>query len=91
MPYFPASQRYSLPWRAIEMRRQREMLAHAAEVPASLGSPTPTVSSRSYRRIDGGPPASDLTRPVTGQGGFGAQGGDPRRRVDMDLSTCVNR
>ncbi|RDH76695.1 aminotransferase class I/II-fold pyridoxal phosphate-dependent enzyme [Mycolicibacterium moriokaense] len=60
MPYFPASQRYSLPYRAIEMRRQR------AEKLAALSS----------RRSDNG---------------FGAQGGDPRRGVDMDLSTCVNR
>src|ERR1700704_871897 len=91
MPHFPASQRYALPWRAIEMRRQREMLAHTAEVPASPGSPTATASSRSDRRIDDSPPASDLTRPVTDQGGFGAQGGDPSRVVNMDLSTCVNR
>ena len=91
MPYFPASQRYALPWRAIEMRRQREMLAHATEVPASLGSPTAVASRRSDRRVDDRLPASDLTRPVADQGGFGAQGGDPRRGVDMDLSTCVNR
>ena len=55
MPYFPASQRYARPWRAIEMRRQREMLVHAAEVPASLGSPTAVASSRSDRRVDDGP------------------------------------
>jgi len=49
------------------------------------------ASRRSGRRVDDGPSASDRTRPVTDQGGFGAQGGDPRRGVDMDLSTCVNR
>jgi histidinol-phosphate/aromatic aminotransferase/cobyric acid decarboxylase-like protein len=61
MPYFPASQRYALPYRAIEMRRRREELAQKAAV-------EPVVTD-----------------------GFGAQGGDPARGVDMDLSTCVNR
>src|ERR1700754_4484730 len=56
MPFFPASQRYALPYRAIEMRRQ-----------AALARKTAT--------------------PVD----FGAQGGDPSRGVDIDLSTCVNR
>lgn len=60
MPHFPASQRYALPYRAIEMRRRREELAQ----------PRPPT------------PAPDP---------FGAQGGDPARGVDMDLSTCVNR
>jgi histidinol-phosphate/aromatic aminotransferase/cobyric acid decarboxylase-like protein len=82
MPYFPASQRYALPWRAIEMRRQREMFAHAAEAPSA---------GPLDRRIDDRPPASRLSRPIADQSSFGAQGGDPRRGVDMDLSTCVNR
>ena len=91
MPYFPASQRYALPWRSIEMRRQKEMSAAAAEVPVSLGTPAAAASSQSDPRPHTGPPASELTRPETAQDGFGAQGGDPRRGVDMDLSTCVNR
>jgi histidinol-phosphate/aromatic aminotransferase/cobyric acid decarboxylase-like protein len=91
MPYFPATQRYALPYRAIEMRRQRETLAHTAELPATLGSPTALAPSRSDGHVDDRPPACDLIGSVIGQGGFGAQGGDPSRRVDMDLSTCVNR
>jgi histidinol-phosphate/aromatic aminotransferase/cobyric acid decarboxylase-like protein len=59
MPFFPASQRYSLPYRAIEMRRVRQAKLAAQQ--------------------------------RTSEAGFGAQGGDPRRGVDMDLSTCVNR
>ena len=59
MPFFPASQRYSLPYRAIEMRRVRQAKLAAQRRPSEAG--------------------------------FGAQGGDPRRGVDMDLSTCVNR
>lgn len=91
MPYFPASQRYALPYRAIEMRRQREMLAHPTEAPVSHGPPTPTASSCSDRHSDDSPRASRPTKPATDQGEFGAQGGDPERGVDMDLSTCVNR
>lgn len=30
MPYFPASQRFALPYRAVEMRRRRELLSAAA-------------------------------------------------------------
>jgi histidinol-phosphate aminotransferase len=80
-----------MPYRAIAMRRERDMLLHAAEVAARPGSLTVVASSRPDRRIDDGPPATNLTRPVTDEGGFGAQGGDPRRGVDIDLSTCVNR
>lgn len=70
MPYFPASQRYSLPYRAIEMRRERAL------------------------KLAGGAPTSDqrgVARESRNDGGFGVQGGDPCRGVDMDLSTCVNR
>jgi histidinol-phosphate/aromatic aminotransferase/cobyric acid decarboxylase-like protein len=67
MPHFPASKRYELPYRAIEMRR-RTALARPTEPP---------------------PPAP--AAPASGGGDFGAQGGDPSRGVDMDLSTCVNR
>ncbi|MGY4651626.1 aminotransferase class I/II-fold pyridoxal phosphate-dependent enzyme [Mycobacterium sp. URHB0021] len=56
MPFFPASQRYALPYRAIEMRRQAALARNTAA------------------HVD-----------------FGAQGGDPSRGVDIDLSTCVNR
>jgi hypothetical protein len=90
MPYFPASQRYALPYRAIAMRRERDMLLQAAEAAASLESPTVLASSRSDRRVNGGPAASNL-KLVADEDGFGAQGGDPGRGVDMDLSTCVNR
>ena len=61
MPYFPASMRYALPYRAVEMRRRREQLALTHVIP--IRPPDP----------------------------FGAQGGDPARGVDLDLSTCVNR
>ncbi|MCW2556986.1 MAG: hypothetical protein JWP55_950 [Mycobacterium sp.] len=90
MPYFPASQRYALPYRAIAMRRERDMLLRAAEEAAGRGSPTVLASSRSDRRVNGGPGASNL-KLVADEDGFGAQGGDPGRGVDMDLSTCVNR
>ena len=72
MPHFPASQRYSLPYRAIEIRRERQIKL-AAGVSTS-GQPHVALAPRS--------PANP---------GFGAQAGDPRRGVDMDLSTCVNR
>jgi hypothetical protein len=90
MPYFPASQRYALPYRAIAMRRERDMLLHAAEAAASLGSPTVLASSRSDRRVNDRPAASNL-KLVPDEHVFGAQGGDPARGVDIDLSTCVNR
>lgn len=70
MPYFPASQRYSLPYRAIEMRRERALKLAGGVAPS---------------RQQGVP------RKPRDDAGFGAQGGDPRRGVDMDLSTCVNR
>lgn len=65
MPHFPATQRYTLPYRAVEMRRQREMRLVPEKAPTA--------------------------RSVTLPSEFGAQGGDPGRGVDMDLSTCVNR
>lgn len=72
MPHFPASQRYSLPYRAIEMRRQRQIKLAAG------------ATTNGEQRVAPAPkPRSDS--------GFGAQGGDPHRGVDMDLSTCVNR
>jgi Aminotransferase class I and II len=89
MPYFPATQRYSLPYRAIEVRRQREILAHAADLPATLGSPTAVACGRWDGRVEDRLPACDQVR--IEEAGFGAQGGDPSRGVDMDLSTCVNR
>ena len=67
MPYFPASQRYALPWRSIEMRRQKEMSAAAAEVPVSLETPAATASSQSDPLFHYRPPASELTRPETAQ------------------------
>ncbi len=70
MPFFPASQRFSLPYRAIEMQRQRQLKLAGG----SATNERETVAQTS---------AHDA--------GFGAQGGDPRRGVDMDLSTCVNR
>lgn len=72
MPHFPASERYSLPYRAIEMQRQRKINL-AAAAGAERRQRVAAVAK---------PPSVD---------GFGAQGGDPRRGVDMDLSTCVNR
>jgi hypothetical protein len=90
MPYFPASQRYALPYRAIAMRRERDMLLQAAEAAASLRSPTVLATSRPDRRVNGGPAASNL-KLVADEDGFGAQRGDPGRGVDIDLSTCVNR
>ena len=73
MPFFPASKRYALPYRAIEMRR-RAMLANVADM-------------SSDKVIDG----RRALRPAVAGADFGAQGGDPSRGVDMDLSTCVNR
>jgi histidinol-phosphate/aromatic aminotransferase/cobyric acid decarboxylase-like protein len=72
MPHFPASQRYSLPYRAIEMRRQRQANLAASATTTGRQHVASTATSSSVP-------------------GFGAQGGDPRRGVDMDLSTCVNR
>jgi len=87
MPHFPASARYSLPYRAVEMRRQRELLAKGSDAPATLR----TVPAVAARRTDRGVETPCPTAPVSDHGGFGAQGGDPRRGVDIDLSTCVNR
>lgn len=72
MPHFPASQRYALPYRAIEMRRQRQANLAAADA-SSIKEQAASVAPQ--RHFDA----------------FGAQGGDPSRGVDMDLSTCVNR
>ena len=69
MPYFPATARYSLPYRAVVMQQQRRLNLSNA-VPGAVAEAPSSV-----------PPQVD----------FGAQGGDPRRGVDMDLSTCVNR
>jgi histidinol-phosphate/aromatic aminotransferase/cobyric acid decarboxylase-like protein len=72
MPHFPASKRYELPYRAIEMRRKAALLNST------------TVATK---------PVAPLSVPVRKAvaDDFGAQGGDPSRGVDMDLSTCVNR
>ena len=70
MPFFPASQRFSLPYRAIEMQRQRQL---------TLAGGSATTEREAVAQTS----AHDA--------GFGAQGGDPRRGVEMDLSTCVNR
>ena len=69
MPYFPATARYSLPYRAVVMQQQRRLNLSNA-VPGAVAEAPSSVP----RQVD-----------------FGAQGGDPRRGVDMDLSTCVNR
>jgi histidinol-phosphate/aromatic aminotransferase/cobyric acid decarboxylase-like protein len=96
MPHFPASQRYALPYRAIEMRRRSTL----AEATTSQGKSTEphadyarsvAASSRSDRTTGEGSPVSIVTATAAAQAGFGAQGGDPSRGVDMDLSTCVNR
>lgn len=49
------------------------------------------TSSRSDRTNGEGAPVSIATGPAAARADFGAQGGDPSRGVDMDLSTCVNR
>ena len=95
MPHFPATLRYTLPYRAIEMR-QRATLARVA---ATLGdcksaeAELPAGSGVSASRHSDGIAAerSNLTTSTGPKTGFGAQGGDPSRGVDMDLSTCVNR
>ena len=98
MPFFPASQRYALPYRAIEMRRQA-MLANA-EAMSSQANGTErqanyacslAPSNGSDRTTGEGSPVSTAMPPAAAQADFGAQGGDPSRSVDMDLSTCVNR
>jgi histidinol-phosphate/aromatic aminotransferase/cobyric acid decarboxylase-like protein len=71
MPHFPASKRYELPYRAIEMRRRAALVNATA--------------------IKDAKPVAPCSDPVVRGPDFGAQGGDPSRGVDMDLSTCVNR
>lgn len=80
MPFFPATARYSLPHRAIEMRRQRLLLAGGLSRAIAAPKHAPARAPKS---------APDAVSPVSAD--FGAQGGDPSRGVDMDLSTCVNR
>jgi histidinol-phosphate/aromatic aminotransferase/cobyric acid decarboxylase-like protein len=90
--------RYALPYRAIEMRR-RAMLANVTTMSSDVKSIEPqanyrggvAASGRSSRITGERPAASIGTRSSMAKSDFGAQGGDPSRGVDMDLSTCVNR
>jgi histidinol-phosphate aminotransferase len=98
MPYFPASLRYALPYRAIEMRRHSTLAkaatvnGHAKNTELQVNySSSAAASSGSDRTTDHGSAVSVVTRPAAAAADFGAQGGDPCRGVDMDLSTCVNR
>jgi len=106
MPYFPATAKYSLPYRAIAMR-QAAISARAAALNNDGKGSGPSLdrgravetsaatasglSGRSARITDEGLPPSIVTSSAVAQADYGAQGGDPTRGVDMDLSTCVNR
>jgi histidinol-phosphate aminotransferase len=106
MPYFPATAKYSLPYRAIAMR-QAAISARAAALNNDGKGSGPSLdrgravetsaatasglSGRSARITDEGLPPSIVTSSAVAQADYGAQGGDPIRGVDMDLSTCVNR
>lgn len=80
MPYFPASAEYTLPWRAVAMRQKAEA-ARAATVVDGARVGVPPVARIKPRVV-----SSALS-----QHDYGAQGGDPSRGVEIDLSTCVNR
>lgn len=64
--------------------------AKSTEVPANYTCDV-TTTGRSDRPNGDGAPVSIVARPAAAAPDFGAQGGDPSRGVDMDLSTCVNR
>ena len=97
MPHFPASLRYALPYRAIEMRR-RSMPANVEAISSDAKSSqlqanynSSGASACRADRTGEGAPSPIVARPAAAAADFGAQGGDPSRGVDMDLSTCVNR
>jgi histidinol-phosphate/aromatic aminotransferase/cobyric acid decarboxylase-like protein len=87
MPYFPASAKYSLPYRAVVMRQQREnaLRPDATKVTVAGEGRAPIQRTRPEAQPC---PAAKV---AAGQDDFGAQRGDLNRGVDMDLSTCVNR